>query len=168
MRIEAPIPNKNWIIYIYYFVLPLKWCWSAFEVMLKCLWSAVEVLLKYYWTAVELPLNCRWSGIEVLLKCRWSAIEVPLKCQQPTATATDLPLLTPPLSTVGWSKTVLFNNLGEKNTPIFWNFFSSQANIRITFFDQRSPWPPEVGVSRWRFSPLASLGYATQPPSLQN
>ena len=81
MRIEAPILKKtNIYLYIYFFF-------------------AVEVLLK-----------CCWSGVEVTLQCRWGAIEVPLKCQQPKATATDLPLLTSPLSSVDWSKTVRFSD----------------------------------------------------------
>ena len=66
-----------------------------------------------------LPLKCRWSAAEVLLKCHWSALEVPLKCrgsalEVPTATFTDLPLLTPPLSSVGWSKIVCFSDLVKK------------------------------------------------------
>ena len=81
----------------------------AIEVPLKCQGSAVEV-------PILVPWKCHWSAIEVLLNCRWSANR-----QQPTATATDLPLLTPPLSTVGWSKTAHFNKLGEKrDSPFFW------------------------------------------------
>ena len=52
------------------------------------------------------------SGVDVPLKCHWSANR-----QQPTATAIDLPLLTPPLSTVGWSKTTSFNHLGKEVDP---------------------------------------------------
>ena len=59
---------------------------------------------------MEVPWNYRGCAIEVPLKCQ---------CKQPTATATDLPLLTPPLSTEGWSKTAPFNNLGKKTrTPL--------------------------------------------------
>ena len=57
--------------------------------------------------AVEVPWKCCGRAIEVPFKCRLSAVEVQ------TATATYLPLQTPPLSTVGWSKTVRFNNLGK-------------------------------------------------------
>ena len=58
------------------------------------------------------PGKWRWSAFEVPLKCRWSANR-----QQPTATAVDLPLLTPPLSTVGWSKITSFNHLGKEVDP---------------------------------------------------
>ena len=82
------------------------------------------------------PLKCRGSAVEVLWKCCGSSVAMPVKChwsansQQPTATAKDLPLLTPhyPLS-----------------TPFF-KVVSSQANIRNTFLDQTSPWHAEVGV----------------------
>ena len=81
--------------------------------------------------------------------CRASAADVPLKCKQPTATY--LPLLTPPLSTVGWSKTTRFNNLWRKSAHTFYFFLivSSQANITNTFFEQKSSRHPEVGVSQW-------------------
>ena len=62
--------------------------------------------------AVEVPWNCRGTAMEVPWKFHGSAIEVLLKCKQPSGTATYLPLLTPPLSTVGGSKTARFNNLG--------------------------------------------------------
>ena len=66
---------------------------------------------------IEVLLRFRWSAVKVPLKCHWSAIEVPTaNSQQPTVTATGLPLLTLPLFTVGWSKTVSFSNL-EKNGP---------------------------------------------------
>ena len=86
----------------------------------------------------------KWCGsaMEGLMKCEWNA-----NSQQPTTTATDLPLLTPQLSTVGWSKTARFTNLRRKGSP-FWKILSSQATIRNTFFDQRSPWHLEVGVSQ--------------------
>ena len=62
---------------------------------------------------------------DTIFFCFWRAVEVPLKCrqsansQQPTATATatDLPLVTLPLSTVGWSKTSCFNNVRNKGPP---------------------------------------------------
>ena len=54
-------------------------------------------------------------------KFLWSAIEVSLKCKQPTAIATDLPLLAPQLSTVGWSKTMHLT-ISEKQTTL--NFYS--------------------------------------------
>ena len=64
---------------------------------------------------VDVLLWFRWSAVKVPLKCHWSAIEVPTaNSQQPTVTATDRHLLTPPLSTVGWSNTVIFNNLKKK------------------------------------------------------
>ena len=37
----------------------------------------------------------------------------------PPATATDLPMLTPPLSTVGWYISTRFNNLGKKAHTFF-------------------------------------------------
>ena len=68
---------------------------------------------------------------QVLWKCHWSAVDVPLKCNKPTATSTDLPQLTPPLSTVGWSKTARFTNLGGKTQRIlFLKIGSSHANIK--------------------------------------
>ena len=88
---------------------------------------------------MEVPWKCPGSAIEVPLKCCWSA-----NSQKPTATATYLPLLTPPLSTVGWSKTACFNNIVKKPDPLFLKILSSPANIRNTFFDQRSPRHPEV------------------------
>ena len=51
--------------------------------------------------AAEVTLKCLGSAVKVWLKCHQSA-----RSQQPTATATDLPLLTPPITTVGWYKTV--------------------------------------------------------------
>ena len=98
-------------------------------------------------SSVEVPWNCCGSGVEVPWKCRRSAVEVPSNCrwsansQQTPATATDLPLLTPPLSRVGWSKTVRFINLRKKDPA-----FLKMANIRNRFFDRRSPRHPEVGV----------------------
>ena len=68
----------------------------------------------YRLSAMEVPWKCRGIAMEVPLKCCWSAVEVPLKCKQPTATATYIPLLTPPLSTVGWSKPKCFNNFGKE------------------------------------------------------
>ena len=66
-----------------------------------------------FFPPVEVLLKCRGSAAEVPLKCHWSSIEMQ------TATATDFPLLTPPLSTIGWSKTVSLNNLGEKRIIFF-------------------------------------------------
>ena len=61
--------------------------------------------------------------VEVLLKCRWSA-----NSQQPAAPATDLPLLTSPLSTVSWSNTACFNNLWES----FYNtFFCLWTSVNV-------------------------------------
>ena len=68
---------------------------------------------------------CRWSAVEVLLKCCLIAIEVPLKCrwsangQQPTATARDLLLLTPPII-----HSRLVQNYTFKQSW-FWRFFHS-------------------------------------------
>ena len=90
------------------------------------------------------PGKCRRSAVEVPWKCHGSAVEVPNEGKQPTAT--DLPLLAPPLSTVGWSKTVRFNNLGKKWTTLFLKTLSSQSNFRNSFFDQRSPRHPDVGI----------------------
>ena len=58
-------------------------------------------------------------------KCRGSAVEVPLKIRR---SATDLPLLAPPLSTVGLSKTARFNHLEEEkpDPPFFENFVTGQ------------------------------------------
>ena len=71
--------------------------------------------------------------------------------QQPTAKATNLPLLSPPLLTVGLFKTAHFNNIGrEKNTPFFSKWCHHRQFFRNTFFDQKSPWHAEVDVSRWR------------------
>ena len=76
--------------------------------------------------------------------CRWSA-----NSRQPTATATDRLLLTPPLSTVGWSKTGHFKNPGKKTGPSpLLKIVSSQAIIRNKLFDQRYPRHPEVSVLR--------------------
>ena len=63
---------------------------------------------------------------------------------------TDLPLITPLLSRVGWSRSAHFTNLKEeeKTYPLFLKIGSSQANIRNMFFYQRSPRYPEVGVLR--------------------
>ena len=58
----------------------------------------------------------RGSFFEVPLKCHWSA-----NSHQPTAIATDLPLLAPQLSTVGWSKTMHLT-ISEKQTTL--NFYS--------------------------------------------
>ena len=41
-------------------------------------------------------------------------------------------------------------NSPKKITDFFVETVLSQATIRNTFFDQRSPRPPEVGVLRWR------------------
>ena len=68
--------------------------------------------------AVIVSWKCCGNGIEVLLKCRCAA-----HSQQPTAIATDLPLLTSQLSTVGWSKTACLNNLGKNQDPTFFNCF---------------------------------------------
>ena len=65
-------------------------------------------------------------AVEVLLKCRWSAVEVS------TAAPTHLPLLTPSLSKVGWSKTVIFMNLEKKDpkvkkeSPFFYSVITEQ------------------------------------------
>ena len=70
-------------------------------------------------------------------------------------TATDLPLLSPSLSTLCWCKTVHFSNLRKKlippskKIPIFWKVLWSQANISNTFFNQKSPRHPQVVVLRW-------------------
>ena len=123
---------------------------------MKCLWSAVEVQWKWRVSAKEAPLKCRWSAFELPLKCLWIAVEVPLKCrwsansQQQTDTDTDLPPVTPSLSTVGWSQTMCLNNPWKKTAHnLVFNIWSSQANIKNTLFDQKSPWHPEVGVTRW-------------------
>ena len=44
-----------------------------------------------------------------------------------------------------------FNNLEEQktNAPFLLKIVSLQANIRIVFFDQKSPPHPEVSVLRW-------------------
>ena len=68
-----------------------------------CPWSAMEVQWKFCGSAVKVPLKCSWNA----------------NSQQPTATATHLPLLTPPLSTVGWPKTVRINNLVNEKDPPF-------------------------------------------------
>ena len=102
-------------------------------------------------SALEVPSKCHQSAIEVALKWRWIGVEVALKCQQPTATATYLTLLTPPSSTVGWSKTVHNRYLRKwdpkvekRSPPFFLISFSSQANIRNMFIDRRSAWHAEV------------------------
>ena len=96
-----------------------------------------------FFPPVEVLLKCRGSAAEVPLKCHWSSIEMQ------TATATDFPLLTPPLSTIGWSKTARFNNQGNKyGPPLFLKIVSSQAKKRNTFVDPRSPRHPKVGVSK--------------------
>ena len=71
----------------------------------------VLLLFSFSSRAVEVPLKCSGSAIEVPCKYRGSDIEVPLDCNQPPAIATELLLLAPPLSTVGWSKTAHFTNL---------------------------------------------------------
>ena len=58
----------------------------------------------------------------VLSRCRWIAVEVQ-NSQHSTTTARYLPLVTPTLSTVVWSKTVCFTNLwGESRHTFFWKF----------------------------------------------
>ena len=42
---------------------------------------------------------------------------------------------------------------------------SSQANIRKTFFDHRSPWPPEVGVLRRTDMQTDGHGYSLTNPA---
>ena len=87
--------------------------------------------------------------MEVPWKCHGSSIEIQTaNSQQTKATATDRPLLTPPLSSVGWSTTARFNNLEKKQTPPFLKMLSSQANFRNMFFALRSPQSEEVGVSQ--------------------
>ena len=80
---------------------------SLSEVPLKCRWSAVEVPLKCHWSAIEVPLNCGWSAVEVQTA----------NSQQPQPQTFHL--LTPPLSTVGWSKTMRLKYLGKKGMPFF-------------------------------------------------
>ena len=47
-----------------------------------------------------------------------------------------------------WISRVNVNFFQEKTEPLFlWKIWSSQAKVRNTFFDQRSPQPPELGVS---------------------
>ena len=94
-------------------------------------------------------LKCHGSAIEVPLKCCWSAVEVQTaNSQQPQPK--HLPRLTPPLSTVGWSKPARFKNLRKKPQNLFLLIVASQSNIRNTFFYQKSSRLSEVGVSRWR------------------
>ena len=50
---------------------------------------------------------------------------------------------------VGGGNKFLFISLIFKGS-IFWKIISLQANIRNTFFDQKSPRHPEVGVLGWR------------------
>ena len=71
-------------------------------------------LLVRYKFEINYPMPMRIKvpiSFFVAWKCHWSAVEVSFKCKHPTATATDLWLLTPSLSTVSWSKIALFNNL---------------------------------------------------------
>ena len=95
-----------------------------------CRWSAMELRWKYNWTDIEVPLKCHWSGNN----------------QQPTATATYLTVLTPPLSrvTVGWSKTERFNNLRRKTVhTLFLKIVSSRPILEYFFW-------PEVSTTPWR------------------
>ena len=78
------------------------------------------------------PLGMLWkccgSVMEVSLKCPWSA-----SSKQSTARATYFPLLTPPLSTVGWSKTARLNNLGggEMKFPFLWKLCHHRPTLWI-------------------------------------
>ena len=107
-------------------------------------------------SAIDVPLKFHWSAVEVLLKCCWSAIEVRLKCQQPTATAEDNTLLTPPISTLGWStlwwlrKPEKVEKRKKSMKPKKTKIVSLQAKISNTPFDKKFVWPPEVGILQWR------------------
>ena len=81
--------------------------------------------------------NC--LTIEVPLKCHWSSNN-----QQPTATATDVALLTPPLSTVGWFKTARYNNLEGEMCLFKRKIVSSKANIRTICPEDQRPKGEEV------------------------
>ena len=76
--------------------------------------------------------------------------QVPLKCEQPTANSNShRPSLT--IFPTIYSMLIhnhAFENCIKKQNPIFLKIMSSQANIRNTFLDQKSPWHPEVGVSQ--------------------
>ena len=110
-------------------------------------------MLKCHWNAVEEPLRCNWSAAEVLLKCYLRAVEVLLKCQKPTAnrhshrsSSASSPIIHSRLV-----KNHALKQSWEKRPPLFLlKIVSSHAIIRNAFFNQRSPWPPGLGVSKNR------------------
>ena len=119
------------IIFVYvllfiFFVQPQQ-CYSTpngtkkFYIMYK-----VFIIYKCIGSAKEVPRNCRGSAKEVQRKCQGSAKEVLRKCQQPTATATDFHLLTPPLGAVG----------GGVNPISFWMFLHFKKKYKLC--DRRS------------------------------
>ena len=84
----------------------------------------IEAMIPFF------TLSCFGSAVELPWKCRGNPVEVPMKChlsanrQKPTATTMDLYLITPQLSTLGWSKTAHFNDLWQKWPPtLFWKLF---------------------------------------------
>ena len=99
--------------------------------------------MKFSHFSWELHPKCRGSAIQVLLKCHWSG-----NSQQPAVTATDLPR--PANSPTIRSRLVQNQNQSweeEKQTPLFVNIVSSQANSRNKFLVRRSPRHLEVGIS---------------------
>ena len=103
---------------------------------------------------VLLSPSVKRFGVYGMRDLKKNAFEVPtanIQQPQPQAQNWDIPMLTPPLSTVAWSKTVRFSYL---------NFFivTLQANIKSMFFKQRCPWNPEASVSRWHKQTIRTTG----------
>ena len=102
--------------------------------------------------AIEVPWKCSGSIMEVPWKCHWSAVEVLLKCKYPTANSqshTPSPANFPTIHSRLVQNRAFYQSRGEKPFPPFvFKIVSSQANIRNTIFNQRSPQHPEVAVSR--------------------
>ena len=103
---------------------------------------------KVFFCAIEVPLKFLWSGFKAPLKCCWSAFKVPFKCQQQHT----FPCLLPHYPQYAGSKLYALAYFRKKLTPPkkvpFFLVVWSQANIRNTFFNQKSTWHPQVVVLR--------------------
>ena len=96
-------------------------------------------------------LKCCWNAGEVPFKCRWSAVEVQTANSQQPQPHT-FPMLTPPLPTVGWSKTARFLQSWRKKFPRFfcWKLCHPRPILGIRSSTRSLHNLQKFLISRWR------------------